>query len=109
MRKAFANEWVRVFEQSNGNVKFTWQKVKRKYPYLQHAIRRYFYSPSYYISDLNAVPFENMEKVIISTWSKDFSKKLKVSLYGKFSKALKNRRNITKQAKKSKNRWFGRG
>jgi hypothetical protein len=108
MRKAFANEWINIFERSNGNVKFTWNKVKSKYPYLKHAIRRYFYTPGYYISDLNHIPFENMEEVIVSTWSKDFSKKLKVSLFSKFSKALKNRRKITKQAKKSKRGFFGR-
>ena len=99
MRKAFANEWVRVFERTNGNVRFTWDIVKRKYPYLKHAVRRYFYSPTYYISKLQSIPFEDMENVIISTWSKDFSKKLKVSLYSKFSSALKNRRNIKRQSR----------
>jgi len=108
MRKAFANEWVRVFERTNGDIKFTWNIVKQRYPYLKHAVRRYFYSPNYYISKLQAIPFEDMEKVIISTWSKDFSKKLKVSLFSKFSSALKNRRNIKRQAQKSKRGFFWR-
>ena len=108
MRRSFALEWVQVFERSNGNVKFTWDVVKRKYPFMKHAIRRYFYSPNYYISKLKEVPFEDMEKVIVSTWSRDFSKKLKVSLFSKFSSALKGRRKIKKQAAKNKKKYMRR-
>ena len=88
-RKAFANIWVDVLKKMNGNVKFSWQHVLRYFPYLKYSVRRYFYSPSYYITKIREIPFdENFEKNVVSTFSKDFSKKLKVSLMGKFRKAL---------------------
>lgn len=93
MRKQFANDWVRVFKETNGKVQLTWDTVKKKYPYLQNAVRRYFFKPSYYIQELKEVPFEQMEQAIISTWNKDFSKKLKVALWQKFRKAMKERKN----------------
>jgi len=84
-RKAFANDWVQTLRRHNGNVRFTWQTVQRKYPYMEKAVRRYFYSPNYYISKLKEIPYDdNFEKNIISTFSKDFSKKVKVSLVQKF-------------------------
>ena len=92
MRKSFARDWVKVFEKTRGNTKFTWDIVKRKYPYMQHAVRRYFYKPNYYIKDLVEVPFDDMEKMIVSTWSKDFSKKIKTSLLSKFRGVMKRRR-----------------
>ena len=91
MRRTFASEWTRVLERNQGNVRFTWEVVQRRYPYLKGAVRRYFFKPTYYIKDLKEVPFDMMEDVIVSTWSKDFSKKLKVSLLGKFRKAMRAR------------------
>lgn len=91
VRKQFARDWVRTWERSNGNVRFTWEMVQRRYPYLKGAVRRYFFKPAYYIKDLKEVPFEDMEKVIVSTWSKDFSKKLKMSLLAKFRRAMGGR------------------
>jgi hypothetical protein len=102
MRRTFANEWARVFEATNGNVRFTWDIVKRRYPYLKHAVRRYFIKPNYYISKLQEIPFEDMEKVIVSTWSKDFSKKVKVSLLQKFRSAMRGRKEIKRKAR----RWI---
>jgi len=98
MRRSFANEWTRVFQQTNGNVQFTWEIVKRRYPYLKHAVRRYFIKPTYYITKLQEIPFEDMEKVIVSTWSKDFSRKIKVSLLQKFRSAMRGRREIKRKA-----------
>ncbi len=89
MRRQFARDWVRTLERTRGNVRFTWELVQRRYPYLKNAVRRYFYRPTYYIRDLNEVPLEDIEKVVVSTWSKDFSKKLKASLISKFRKALR--------------------
>jgi hypothetical protein len=91
MRRTFAADWARIFEVNNGNVRFTWELVQRRYPYLKGAVRRYFFKPTYYIKDLKEVPFDAMEDVIVSTWSKDFSKKLKVSLLSKFRKAMASR------------------
>jgi hypothetical protein len=86
-RKKFAERWMQEWQKSNGNLKFTWGRVQQEFPYLKHAVRRYFYKPNYYISKPIEVPMEDMDKVIISTWSKDFSKKLRSSLISKFKKA----------------------
>ena len=92
IRKQFARSWVREFERTNGNPKFTWETVKRKYPQLKVATRRYFFSPNYYITKLREVPIDQMENVIVSTWSKDFSKKVISSLISKYRKVMGRRK-----------------
>lgn len=89
-RKAFVNLWLKTMLKTNGNAKFTWDLVQRRFPYIKHAVRRYFYSPNYYITKLEEIPLdeESWNKAVVSTWSKDFSKKVKVSLMSKFKKAL---------------------
>ena len=77
--------------QSTNNVKFTWELVKRKYPWLKVAVRRYFFKPTYFISDLKEVPLDQVQKVVISTWSKDFSKKVKATLINKFRNVMRNK------------------
>lgn len=89
-RKRFLNIWMKEIEKP-GNIKFTWLKVLAKYPYLKPAIRRYFFKPSYYIRNLEEIPFDKVEKEVISTYSRDFSKKIKVALLGKFKRAMKAR------------------
>jgi hypothetical protein len=46
--------------------------------------------PVYYIQNAREVSFENMEDVIVSTWNKDFSKKLRTDLKQKFRRATGN-------------------
>lgn len=91
IRRQFANQWKEVITRTN-NPKFTWEMVKRRYPYLENAVRRYFIKPNYYITDLIEIPFDDMEKVIVSTWSKDFSKKIKISLLSKFRNIMRRRK-----------------
>ena len=91
VRKQFAREWIRIL-QNTKNPRFTWETVKRRYPYLQHAVRRYFIQPNYYITKMKEIPFEDVEKAVVSTWAKDFSKKVKTSLISKFRKVMRNRR-----------------
>jgi len=88
IRKAFAKSWVNTFTKSKGNLKFTYETVKRQYPQLILGIRRYFIKPNYYITNIQEVPFENMEKAIISTWSKDFSKKIRGALTKKYRNVM---------------------
>jgi len=87
-RRAFAKSWIDAFTKSNGNLKFTYETVKRRHPQLLLGIRRYFIRPSYYISNLQEVPFENMEKAIVSTWSKDFSKKVRSAVLQKYRNVI---------------------
>lgn len=89
-RKTFAIVWMRTLKKNRGNVKFTWRLVQDRFPYLQLAVRRYFYSPSYYITKVKEIPMDekSWEKAVVSTFSKDFSKKIKVSFMSKIKKAL---------------------
>jgi len=88
-RRRFAQEWVQTLRQSRGNLRFTWEKVQSRYPYLQGAVRRYFFKPKYYIRNLKEVPLEDVEAVIVSTWNKDYSKRAMMALSAKYKKAAK--------------------
>jgi len=98
IRKEFAEIWVREFQRL-GNPTLTYLKVKRRYPGMIHATRRYFYSPSDYIKNSVEVPFADWEKAIVSTFARDFSKKVKSSLVNKF-RAVLGRRKARKKTKK---------
>jgi len=98
-RKRFLKIWMKELDRS-GNIKFTWRKVISKYPYLKPAIRRYFFKPNYYIRNLEEIPFDNIEKVVVSTFSKDFSKKITTALLSKFKKAITFRKKKKTKRKK---------
>ena len=98
MRRRFIEDWVKHLETTK-DVKLTWGMIKKKYPQLQYAVRRYFFRPSYYITNIKEVPIADIEKVVISTWSKDFSRKIKTTLLSKFRKIMKNRGKKNKQKK----------
>lgn len=93
-RTRFAEKWMQEWQKSNGNLKFTWGRVEQEFPYLKKAIRRYFYKPNYYIQKPIEVPMEDIDKVVVSTWSKDFSKKLRGNLVKKFKSAIKKARSM---------------
>ncbi len=101
MRKRFLKQWMKELQRP-GDIKFTYDRVKSRWPFLKKATRRYFFKPSYYIQNLKEIPFDKVEKVIISTWSKDFSKKITTALLGKFKKAMKARLFGKKKKKKRK-------
>ena len=97
-RRRFADDWVRTLGNTNSS-RFTWELIKRKYPYIENAVRRYFFSPSYYIKNLKAIPFSEMEKAIVGSWAKDFSRKVKSSLLNKFRTVFRNREEFKKTGK----------
>lgn len=101
LRKRFLNAWMKELDKGI-QPKFTWRKIVAKYPYLKPAIRRYFFKPNYYIRNLEEIPLDEVEKVVISTFSKDFSKKIKTALLSKFKKVLKRRLAFNKKKKKRK-------
>jgi len=88
-RRLFAMQWVNTMERTGGDVRFTWNDVKRQFPYLKFGIRRYVLKPSYRIQKPIEIPMEDMEDAIIDTWSKDFSKKIKVDMVQKFKRIQK--------------------
>lgn len=79
-RKRFVEDWITNFQKSK-SAKFTWDVVKRKYPYIAFAIRRYFWKPPYYISKLEHLDtIDKINKTIVGNWAKDFSKFIKMKL-----------------------------
>lgn len=95
-RRLFITTWQSIVGNIStfrrGNLRFTWDQVLRKYPYLKPAVRRYFYTPSYYIKTPQEIPFADWEKAVVSTMTKDFSKKVKASLINKFRNVLGRRK-----------------
>lgn len=100
VRKNFAINWTTSLERNKGNVLLTWNEVKARFPGIEksNAIRRYFYSPSYYIQNPEYIPIENMEDALVSSWHKDFSKKIKLSLTRKYRSATGKRKARTKES-----------
>lgn len=103
VRKRFLKAWLKELERP-GPKKFTWRKISAKYPYIKTGIRRYFFRPNYYINNLEEIPLNRVEKVVVSTFSKDFSKKIKTAILSKFKKVLKNRSFFKKKKKFPKRR-----
>lgn len=101
LRKRFLRSWMKELDKP-GDIRFTWKKVQARWPYLQRAVRRYFFKPSYYIMNLKEIPFDEAEQAIISTWSRDFSKKITTALISKFKKSLKSRNIFGKKKKKKR-------
>ena len=102
-RMRFAKEWRRTIgnHPTPQSLHFTWKTVKRRYPYLQTAIRRYFFDPANRIQDPQEVPFDQMERAIVSTYSKDFSKKVRAALVNKFRQVFSRRKELQKTRGKS--------
>lgn len=79
-RKRFVDDWLKIFKKTK-NVKFTWDMVKNKYPYLKVGIRRYFWKPPYYISKLEYLDTEKkIYSIIVGNWAKDFGKAIRSKL-----------------------------
>ena len=74
MRRAFIKNWLRIWDNSNGNMDFTWDTVKRRYPWMRKAVRRYFFQPGYYIKQPKEVGRDDIQQVVTETYTKDFSK-----------------------------------
>lgn len=101
MRKRFLKDWMKELDKP-GQIKFTWIKLLARWPYLKPAIRRYFFKPNYYIQKLEEIPIDQAEKIIISTWMKDFSKKITTSILSKFKKAIVSRQEDKRKKDKRK-------
>lgn len=103
-RKRFLKLWMKKLENPN-YIRFTWKKIIANYPYLKPAIRRYFYKPPYYIRGLEEIPLENVEKVVVSTMARDFSKKITTFIRSPFRHGLDIfKKNREKQKKIKKRR-----
>lgn len=89
-RIRFVNDW-QLYSEKAHDIKFTWRLIERKYPYIKFAIRRYFLKPLYYINDLKLLDTqEKIQKEVIGSMAKDFSKKIKIALLKKVKKEYRN-------------------
>jgi len=105
-RKAFTTLWLKEMEKNKGDVEFTWDSVQFRFPYLDTAVRRYMIKPVYRIQGAQYIPPENVEDVVVSTWGKDFSKKLDMDLAAKKARSLGRGEALKKKYKK---KWGGFG
>lgn len=87
-RRMFVNQWMFYYEQNNGEIKFTYNDMKRRYPWLRFGIRRYVVKPTYRIQNPVEIPFENVEEAVLSTYDKDFSRKVKTELVSKYRRVM---------------------
>lgn len=101
VRKRFIDDWIRIVQNTSPvNLRFSWELVKRKYPWLKVAVRRYFFKPNTYINDLKQIPLDEVERYVVSTWHKDFSKKVKTELINKFRRVFMRRNKKEKKRKR---------
>jgi len=97
-RKKFMKLYQQSYERRKGKMTFVWRDITTRYPGLKIAVRRYFYSPSYYIINPEEVPFDEAEEFVMGTMLKDFSKQTIRALRQK----LRNLKKKKKQRKKNK-------
>jgi hypothetical protein len=81
-RRQFVDQWARTL-YSTRNVRLTWNLVKQRYPEMTFATRRYFYTPSYYIKGIRAIPIEDLDKEVVGTLIKDYSTRARIGFWSK--------------------------
>lgn len=98
IREDFIKSWYEKLESSD-DVYLTWEYVKQRYPNVvkSDALRRYFYSPNYYLTKVEAIPLENMVDVVVGSLAKDLSRKMKFSVIKKF-RQMNKQSSINKKA-----------
>lgn len=99
-RRLFVNQWQHAYEVSNGNIKFTYEDMKRRYPWLRYGVRRYMTKPTYYIQNAIEIPFEDAEEAVLSTYDKDFSRKVKQELTNKYRRVMDRTKKQNKETRK---------
>lgn len=108
VRKRFMATYLEA-RSKNTDMKFVWDSVKTKYPWLKIAVRRYFYSPSTFIVTPKEIPFEDAERLVVSTWQKDFSKKTITAIRSKFrfgkKKKTRKKKVLSEKRFKSLRNW----
>ena len=101
MRKRFISQWLKLTERP-GKVKLNWQKVVARFPYIAPGIRRYQFKPTTYISGLEEIERDQIQKVVVKGLVKDFSKRVTIGLRGLFARKKKQREQKRKQALRDK-------
>jgi len=102
IRKQFANTWIKEFEKrpdNPQNIRFTYLKMKRRYPGLLGAVRRYMHTPKDRIQKPREIPIQEFQKALNISFAKDFSRKAR-SIFKKLRKGKLFQRKKTKGKKK---------
>lgn len=84
-RKLFFMIWSKTLNDHNGDLKFTYQMVKQQFPFLKYGVRRYMLNPVYRITQVQSIPPDQAEEAVVSSFDKDFSKKVKMDLINKYN------------------------
>jgi len=74
-RKIFAKVWMDTLEKNHGHILLTWKLIKKRWPWMVIAIRRYILGAGY-IRDAKEFRGDEMQVAIIGTWRKDFSSRI---------------------------------
>lgn len=105
-RRLFLMQWENYYNVSNGNIKYTYDMMKRQHPYMRFGIRRYMTKPVYYIQNPYEIPVDRVEDAVMSTFDKDYSQKIKLELSQKYRDVMNNVRTHNKKTRKG---LFGGG
>lgn len=79
-RKRFVEDWINTLYTTR-DVKLTWNTVKRRWPEMAFATRRYFYSPTYYIKSFRTITLAETEKEVVGSLVKDYSTKTRIAVW----------------------------
>ena len=105
-RRLFLMQWQNYYETSGGNIKFTYDMMKRRFPFMRYAIRRYMTKPAYYVQNPYEIPMDKVEEAVMSTFDRDYSQKIKQELVQKYKDVMNNARSHNKKTRKG---LFGGG
>jgi hypothetical protein len=84
-RKHFVDTWSQTLYTTR-NIKMTWNKLSNMFPEMKFATRRYFYSPAYYIKNIRAIETQDVEKEVVGSLYKDFSRKARIAFWTQIRK-----------------------
>lgn len=74
-RKDFIRVWLKMWDTTHGHAILSWKMIRKRFPYLQTAIRRYLLTGGM-IRELKEIPYEEVEGAVIGSMVKDFSKRI---------------------------------
>ena len=99
-RRLFINQWTWYYKQHNGNIRFTYEDMQRRYPWLRYGVRRYMTKPDYYIKNPVEIDIDNIEEAVLSTYDKDFSKKVAMEVTAKYNRVMTRTKEQNKKTNK---------
>ena len=71
-RQRFVNMWLPLLKRNHGNVRLTWERVISQWPFMKIAVRRYLLN-RHYIRYQREIPFEDVQREVVSTFLRDYS------------------------------------